>query len=528
MTSTRPRLLHAVLVLAAGAALLAPAAARASSTQVSIMQDDDQLLYRGNTTRDNTLKQMKSIGVDAVRVTVLWNVVAQDAMSTKARKRRFKGDNPATYPKANWDRYDELVKSATRMGIGVYFDVTGPGPKQFMGHTKDKSVAAAYKPNAKQFAKFVKAVGKRYSGSYRDENYGRATLPAVHWWALWNEPNQGAWLAPQYLHGRPYSPQLYRELYLRGHQALADTGHGRDLILAGETAPLGSNARGARSPMRPKKFIRELFCLQPNLAPYTGAAAKARGCGLFQKYAPQGGWQMQGWAHHPYTKKLAPTQRDGNADSITFANVGDLATLLDTVATKTHYIQPNLPVFLTEFGYETNPPDKYAGVTPAQQAAWINLGDELAFHNPRIASNAQFLFKDQQPLTRFTKGSKRYWFTYQSGLRTGSGAAKPAYLAYALPFNMTPTAPGPGGQGQYDAWGQLRFLPNGAATVGQTVLIQYRPQGSPTWVNVAQLTVTDPFGFFETTVPSQGPGVWRAAFVSPQLNVTSREALVSY
>jgi hypothetical protein len=525
MTHTRPRPAHLVLVLAALLGLLAvlrPAAAHASTDQVSIMQDDDQLLYRGNATRDQTLQAMKKLGVDAVRVTVLWNVVAQGIKSHG----HFDGANPRSYRKANWDRYDELDKSANRLGIGVYFDVTGPGPARFMGKTKDRSIAAAYKPKPTEFYKFVKAVGKRYSGTYRDENYGRTTLPAVRWWAIWNEPNQGAWLAPQYLHGRPYSPQLYRELYLRGHLALAQTGHGRDLILAGETAPLGSTGTGARSPMRPKKFIRELFCLQPNLTPYSGSAARSRGCGLFQRF---GGWPMYGWAHHPYTKKLAPTARDSNPDSITFANIGDLGTLLDTVAAKTHDIQTGAPVFLTEFGYETNPPDRFAGIPLDQQAAWINQGDFIAYKNPRIASNAQFLFKDQAPLKKFTKNSKRYWFTYQSGLRSGDGKAKPAYAAYAMPFNMQPLPPGPGGAGQYEAWGQLRFLANGVPSTGQTVLIQFRPQGSPTWSNVTSLTGTDSLGYFDVAVPAQGPGSWRAAWVlNGQAALISREALVSF
>jgi len=75
--------------------------------------------------------------------------------------------------------------------------------------------------------------------------------------------------------------------------------HGRVVVvlaalLAGETAPLGSSGTGARSPMRPRKFIRELFCLKPNLSPYTGSAARSRGCGLFARFAAAGGWQMSG------------------------------------------------------------------------------------------------------------------------------------------------------------------------------------------------------------------------------------------
>jgi len=82
-----------------------------------------------------------------------------------------------------------------------------------------------------------------------------------------------------------------------------------------------------------------------------------------------------------------------------------------------------VPIFLTEFGYETSPPDKFAGIPLAQRSAWINQGDYLAYRNPRIDSNAQFLFSDQKPLAHFKRNSKRYWFTYQSGLRYANGKA---------------------------------------------------------------------------------------------------------
>jgi hypothetical protein len=508
-----------VLALVAGPFALRPPAARAGSSQFSIMQDDDLLLYRGNKVRDKTLREMRALGVDALRVTVLWRNVADGAPHP--------GANPHSYPRANWDRYDELVKSVTRLHMTVIFNVTGPGPPQFRGHPSNRSVASAYKPNAREFYKFVKAVGTRYAGAYRDENYGHTHLPAVRWWSIWNEPNQGAWLAPQYVNGRPYSPQLYRELYLRAHQALAETGHGRDEILAGETAPLGSNANGARAPMRPAKFIRELFCLQPNNLPYTGAAASARGCGLFSQFAGQGGWLMSGWAHHPYTKKLAPTARDPNPDAITLANIGDLGRLLDTVASTTHLIAAGKPLFVTEYGYETKPPDPFAGIPQSTQSAWLNVGDEIMFHDPRILSTTQFLYRDQPPVRSHRRGSPAYWFTYQSGLRYASGKAKPALVAYAFPFNLTPAAPGPGGQGLYTAWGQLRFRPNFQTT--DLVGLQFRPQGSPTWTTEVSFAVANQVGYFEVPLAAQGRGAWRAVWlVNGQPLVGSREIPVSY
>jgi hypothetical protein len=520
--SHRSRAVLALLAVLALACALRVPFAHASASQFSIMQDDDMLLYRGNKTQAKTLQQMKRLGVDVVKVTVLWKNVAQGIS-----RHGFNGANPHDYPKENWDRYDELVKTAQRLHLVVYFNVTGPGPKQFMGHTSNASIAATYKPNARAFYEFVKAVGTRYDGKYRDENYGRAHLPAVHMWSIWNEPNQGGWLSPQFVNGQPYSPRLYRELYLRGHQALAESGHGRDLILAGETAPLGGSGTGARSPMRPGQFIRELFCISPTGQPYTGADATSRGCDLFTKFASQGGWLMSGWAHHPYTKNLAPTARDSNPDSITMANIGDLPTLLDAVSSISHLIPAGLPAFVTEFGYETNPPDPFSGISPTLQAAYMNVGDEIAYRNPRIASVAQFLLRDQPPAHNHARGSKAYWFTYQTGLRTAGNKAKPSYDAYAFPFNLTPLPPGPGGAGQYQAWGQIRFRPN--FEKNDVVALQFRPPGGTNWTTEVTTTVTNPVGYFDIPINGAGNGSWRAVLLLQNHAIAgSREIAVGY
>ena len=66
-----PSIRQIVLALVLGA-LLAPSAAHASPRQMSIMMDDDLLVYRDDSTAAKTLTQMKSLGVDTVRVTVLW------------------------------------------------------------------------------------------------------------------------------------------------------------------------------------------------------------------------------------------------------------------------------------------------------------------------------------------------------------------------------------------------------------------------------------------------------------------------
>jgi hypothetical protein len=501
--------------------------------------DDDLLVYRDDSTATRTLTQMKSLGVDTVRVTVLWKTVAEFAKFTRAdlarlkgkkhqraratarrQNKRFRPANPGTYPIRNWDRYDNLVRSASNIGIRVYFNVTGPGPRWAHATMPKGSNAlqSTFKPRAREFKLFVTAIGKRFSGTYRDENGSRGTLPRVNMWSLWNEPNQGGWLSPQWERrgGQivPASPALFRKLHQAGYQGLVASGHRTDnsLILLGETAPLGSDQRTGKSPMRPKQFLRELFCIQPNGTPYSGAAARARDCGDFAR----GPLRASGYAHHPYTKNLPPTQRDPNPDALTMANISELGTLLDEMAAKTKSVSPDLQLFMTEYGFETNPPDPFSGVAPALQAKYNTVGEYLAWSNPRIASQAQFLLADVPPIRARSRNTKGYWFTYQSGLFYQRGQAKPAAYAYSFPFVATPTTVDPTtGLAAFSLWGQMRFLGNGLPEAAQ---IQWHPKDDSTgWLNVGDPVAVDHFGYFtaERVAPVATPGDWRGAWMRP-------------
>jgi hypothetical protein len=509
----------------AAAALVAPTRARANDQLVSIMMDDDQMVYRDDEARNRALKRMKALGVDYVRVTLLWSVVADGARATKALDKRFrklKADNPKAYPKLNWDRYDRLVRAGRTLGIGIYFNVTGPGPA--WGHKKpprsQRRNRRTWMPKAREYKLFVKAVGKRFSGAYRDENDERQILPRVFFWSLWNEPNQGGWLTPQWRNGVPYSPVLYRQLYLAGYQGLLATGHGvgRDIILAGETAPLGSDARTARSPMRPKTFIRALLCEGGDTGP---------GCSDFAKF---GSIQATGWGHHPYTKKLAPNQRDISPDSVTMANIGELGTMLDDLGARTGHIRQGLSIWSTEFGYETNPPDPFSGIPLEQQANWLALGDLVAFKEPRVLANTQFLLNDVAPLRKHKKTSKAYWFTYQSGLYSRRGAPKPSVVAYTFPF-LAFNAADATGQPVMSYWGMLRFRPNDLQPqFYDKVQLQYLPlDKSAGWTDLGQpITVSNGRGFFEGSTFLPKDALVRALWIGGAAgNVGSRLSTVA-
>lgn len=538
------KVLFAVLVLCS----LNVASAHAAPDQVSIIMDDDQLLYRGDRTSVRTLTTARSLGAEVVRATMLWRVAAEGAnlslheirqikhkkLRKKAlrQRRRFKADNPRRYPRGNWDRYDNLVKEATKLGMRVYFTVTGPGPISYAQKKAPRSQrrnALTYKPIATRFRRFVEAVGKRYSGNYRDENGTREKLPRVSTWSIWNEPNQAGWLSPQWekIDGQevPSAPAQYRRLFFEGRKALVDTGHGGDTILLGETAPLGSSRRGPRGSIRPVPFLRELACVDSHGKPYTGKDAERRNCDEFDRFGPL---RATAFAHHPYTKKAAPTVRPKSPDNITMGNIASLGNVLDTVSAQSGgKIQAGLPVLLTEFGYETKP-DPRNGISYTRQAQFDQLAEFLAYNQPRIAATTQFLISDARPLRRFKKGSRNYWFTYQSGLFNAKGRAKPAAFAYAFPFLTYPVKPGVTG-----VWGQLRFRPNGPPD-GALVFWHPIPDkkqskcGDPAagWVQQGPPLPTSPRGYFSATIPTPGPkGEYCAAFRDPKTGVITNQSL---
>src|SRR4051794_23076614 len=115
------RLLLATFI-ATGALFVVAGPASAAKFMVSVVQDDNRLIYSNASARLQTLNRAKLLGADAVRVSVLWDAVAP-------RKRPKHGQDPKAYRAASWDRYDDLVRAAGQRGLQVYFDVTPPGPR---------------------------------------------------------------------------------------------------------------------------------------------------------------------------------------------------------------------------------------------------------------------------------------------------------------------------------------------------------------------------------------------------------------
>jgi hypothetical protein len=496
----------AVLVTLAGCCELTTGAALADSHQTSIFQDDLSLVGSSGTTMFNTLATLEALGVQEVRVNVDWNQIAPDPTST-TMPAGFDPADEAAYPSANWAPYDRLANSAALYGITVQFNLTGPGPLWAMGQNSPTARAATHwEPNAVDYFDFVYAMGERYSG-----NDG---VTAVTNWSIWNEPDQPGWLAPQWLKiGRkvvPESPKYYRGLVNSGFYGLLDSGHptSTNTILIGETAPEGEDTGGFYTAMTPIPFLRTLYCVNARDRPLRGATASEVGCptrGPVADFVHANGglFDASGFSHHPYDFFEKPTYSQPDLNEAPLADIGRLETFLDR-AFGVYGVHEKIPLYFTEYGYETNPPDPHQVVTPAEQAAYLNESDYMAWRNPRVKSVAQFLLYDSAPNAEYTPGEYDYWDTFQTGLLYLNGTPKPAYAAYRMPIWLPTTHVRP--HASVFVWGQVRPADR---IVSQPVQIQWRSPGGA-WGTLARAHTGTATGYFSIHVTLPGSGYVRS------------------
>ena len=467
------------------ALLVVAAPAAANARQESLFMDDNLLLYRGPERATATLRELKDLGVDRVRVTLHWHHFAPNAL--KARRPR----GELHYGPPVFDNHDHLLREARELGIGVLVNISGSAPLWATGKVRGRHLNGEYKPDPAEFGHFVEVIARRYDGRHRDENQGERRLPRIDTWSIWNEPNLGSRIQPQWERGRPASPGIYRRLVRSALAALARTGHENDVVLLGETSPRGRDEKTRTISMRPGLFLRELFCLDRDLLPLTG-------CDDFEE---RGRFEVSGYAHHPYSITSPPELPHPNPDDITLADRDRLTRILDAAAGLSR-VPPQLPLWYTEYGYQT-PPDPYRGVPPESHAAWLVKAERMTFLDERVIAMTQFQLLDDPPRAQFRRTDRRYWGTYQSGLKYVDGRRKPAYEAYRLGLDA-PAQVAPGQS--LGLWGFARAAPNGES---QAVQLEVREPGSPVFVAVGDpVRVLHERGYFEVAVPAR-TGDWR-------------------
>jgi hypothetical protein len=378
--------LAAVTVFAA--ALVAVPSAGAARGMLVGLYDEPQTF--GNSAR--AFPVMRTLRTQVVRVNLYWGSAAGRTGSGLgvARRRPANPTNPNDRA-YNWTNYDRMVVLARRHRIRVLFAIYGtPG---WANRGRAPNVRPTRMADLRNFAY---AAARRYSGTFRpggtDAPYA-APLPAVRLWLAWNEPNNPVFLRTQYRkRGKRWVVQSavdYANICNAVYSGVKRTLIRGQKVGCGVTAPRGNNApRSRRASVSPLAFLR---------------AAKRAGMRRFDAYA-----------HHPYygSPRETPSTRPKARTAVGLGNIGDLVTELTRL-----YGRKRL--WITEYGYQTRPPDRAFGVSYAKQAAYLRQAFTRARRNPRIDMMLWFLLRDQRPLAG-----------WQSGLMTASGKRKPAFRAF--------------------------------------------------------------------------------------------------
>jgi hypothetical protein len=333
--------------------------------------------------------------------------------------------------------------------------ITGPAPYWASRHPSHRN--GTYYPSPSAYGSFAKAVATRYGDR-------------VDTYIVWNEPNLAAWLSPQAKcrkhHGcTPVAPGVYRNLVRAAYPAIhrADR-HAK--VLIGVTSSRGGSLHSKNSTERPLAFLRALGCVNSRYK-----KIRSGSCRHFK--AAKG----DGYAYHPHSVLLAPNKAFPNKDDADIASLRRVESTLDKLQHRrrlkasTHRFY----LYIDEFGFQTNPPDKIAGVSLSQQDKWLQQAAYIAWRDHRVKLFSQYLWRDD-PVSR--GGSYGGW---QSGLLFANGKAKPALKHFGDPFFMDTH--------RSRLWGQVR------ARDTRTVSVQRRSKGAKKWRTIKHVR-TDSQGYW--------------------------------
>jgi hypothetical protein len=366
-------------------AVLISAGATAGRTQTTArsfsvgLYDDGMTL--GNP--DKGFPILHNLRAQVVRITLWWGG------SIGVAKKQPKNPTDPADPAYNWDAYDRAVQDAAKYKIKVLFSIVGTPAWANGGR------AARYAPTRPvALQNFATAAAKRYSGTF-EPTTDEPALPAVRLWLAWNEPNNPVFLSPQYrkVSGRwfPQSAYSYVRICNAIYNGVHSVQHGAAKVACGATDPRGNNQpRSRRASISPLAFLRSV-----------------------KKYGLR---RFDAWAHHPYAPRasLTPSSKPNVNDKSTviLGNIGVLTKELSRLYGKK-------PLWITEYGYQTRPPDRTFGVAWKTQARYLAQAYSIARKNPRIQMMIWFLVKDESRLAG-----------WQSGFFTTAGKRKPSYYTF--------------------------------------------------------------------------------------------------
>jgi hypothetical protein len=292
---------------------------------------DDGLRYGSE--EDLYLRRIHASGARFFRTMILWWDVAP-----AERPADFRPADPGD-PAYDWSELDRRVRLLRRHRIEPILQIMWPPDWAGGGYQPS--------PDPVEYAKFARAAGERYSGSF-------AGLPRVRYWMIWNEPNVLLFYRPQFVGEELVSPATYRTL-INGAARELHAVRPDNVVITGGLSPFAVPDGDSRT-AAPMRFMRDFLCMSAGRPPVPTCTERA---------------EFDVWAHNPYTRG-GPTHRATAPDDVSLGDLPRMRELLDAAVRAGHVVSRAAPKFwATEFSWDTNPPDP-RGVPLRLHGRWLS------------------------------------------------------------------------------------------------------------------------------------------------------------
>jgi hypothetical protein len=395
-------------------ALLATAAPGQADRTAELGFEDPAVAPGPALDADTVIANWAGMGVRWVRVQAFWDALSPNPRS-RTRPPGFDVSNP------NDRRYNWASR-----GMRVIMTVHQFNP--VWASSEPRRGRMGWKPDPRLYGQWATALARRYGGQ-------------VDRWLLGNEPNQRIFMQPQTECGRVgrrtlcerTAANIYRELVRAAYPAIKRSDRsGGNQVLLGELAPIGAAGPRAGN-LAPLPFIRAIGCLDDSYRRIVEGACR--------RFRPA---RADGFGYHPYQVRERPTQPQRNPN---LAKLGDLPRLFGVLDATTRSGRIGAPgrrfnLYITEYGYETNPPDRAHGVSLQTQSKYLQESAYIVWKTPRVKLITQYLWRDDA----FSFAGHAQGF--QTGLRFANNVAKPSLFTFPHPIFVD--------QASRTLWGQVR------------------------------------------------------------------------
>jgi len=374
----------AALAVAAIACGIVPATAGAKLklgvTSIAIQNRSPTLFYQN----------VNALDMNVIRSQINWANIA-------SKKPHAPEDpNDKAY---NWAALDKLVKESAAWQTAVpnsgrvaIYDIWGTPrwARLYTGH-----VAFVPVPKTADFRHFVRAVAKRYNGTFvpAGSPAGTKPLPRITHWEIWNEPNNALGLAkPSKLKGKkngvPAGPKAYVTILNTAYGAI----HGQDQPGKSKAQVIGGSV-GGRTGIDHTTFYTAVL------------RAKAK---------------MDAISIHPYSllPGLGPTDgQPGKGFLYPFYRLGNFQRFTSLVK---HYRGSKFPIWVTELGWQVKSKTNVGGVTAKQQALYFKQAVLRLRKFPQVQGMVWYMLRDEQNPAGWQSGllnihstKRQIWFTWR-------------------------------------------------------------------------------------------------------------------